>query len=211
MKRTLAITLILAILLPKRSFSQFYLEPFVGYQKNLNSPKNNMLNTGVQLALKLKKYEFLIQVQKSWPQSLSGVDSSFTTNTSLPLSAPAYKTINTSAFTFAIGNRLKVAGGKTKNSYFIKLYTGVMFQNNAVKYDYDKANYIILNPDKTINVTGLFVSGGFEYMRQIKSNRLFVELNFSSPPSGNIKYPSSFNLMAPVTINIGYSIKISKK
>ena len=70
---------------------------------------------------------------------------------------------------------------------------------------------IILNPDKTINATGLFISGGFEYMRQIKNNRLFVDLNFSSPPGYNNKYPSSFNLMAPVTLNIGYSIKISKK
>jgi len=211
MKRTLSLLVVIVVLLPKLSFSQLYIEPFAGYQKNLNSPKNNLLNTGVQLAFKLKNYEFLFQIQKSWPQSINGVDSSYTTNTSLPISAPAYKTINTSAFTFAIGNRFKIAGRKTKNSYFIKFYTGIMSQNNAVKYDYDKANYIILNPDKTINVTGIFVSGGFEYMRQIKNNRLFVELNFSSPPSGNIKYPSSFNLMAPITLNVGYSIKISKK
>ncbi len=211
MKRTLSLLLVMVVLSPKLSFSQLYIEPFAGYQRSQNSSNYNMLNTGVQVAFKLKVYEILGQVQRGWPQTFNGVDEAFTTNTFLPLSMPAQKTITTSAFTFAIGHRLKLFGKKTKNSFFLKLYTGLMSQNNVVKYQYDKTNYVILNPDKTIDRTGLFISGGFEYMRSLKNGRLFIDLNFSSPPIGSVKYPISYHLMSPVTLNVGYSIKISKK
>jgi hypothetical protein len=211
MKRTLPLLLIIIALFPKSSFCQIFIEPFAGYQTDMNNTKTKLLNTGLQLAIKIRKYEFLVQLQKNWPRSFNYVDSSYTTNTSLPLNAAAMKTIRTSSFSFAIGNRIKIAGKKTKNSFFLKVYTGIMYQKMGVSYQYDKTNYILLNPDKTEEKTGFFVSGGLEYMRQFSFGRLFFDLNFSSPPTGNFKYNESYNLMAPLSLSIGYSIKLSKR
>jgi len=209
MRRTLFLLLLLA--LSRLSFAQVFIEPFAGYQKDLNDHKNNLINSGLQLALKKKKYEFLVQVQRAWPQSHSGMDSSFTLNTALPLSAAAQKTFKPSSFTMAIGNRIKVLGRHTRNSLFVKIYTGIMYQQMTVSYQYDKTNYIVLNPDQTTKNTGIYISGGLEYLRSFQTGRLFVDLNFSSPPSGKIKYPASFDLRAPVSVNFGYSIQLSKK
>jgi hypothetical protein len=211
MKRTLPLLLIIITLFPKSSFSQIFIEPFAGYQTDMNNAKTKLLNTGLQFAIKMKKYEFLLQLQKNWPRSFNYVDSSYTTNTSLPLNAPAQKTIRPSSFSFAIGHRIKIAGRKSKNSLFVKIYSGLMYQKIAVGYQYDKTNYILLNPDKTEEKTGFFVSGGLEYMRQFSFGRLFFDLNFSSPPTGNFNYNESYNLMAPLSLSIGYSIKLSKR
>ncbi len=199
-------------LLPKYSFAQLYLEPFAGFQKDLNNQKSNFVNSGLQFAYKLNNYEFLFQMQKNWPFALHSDDQSFTADLSLPLYEPVEKTLNSSLYTLALGNRFKVAGRNTKNSFFIKLYTGIAYQKTLVKYKNTKAGYVILNPDQTQEITGPFISGGLEYMRQAGSGRLFFELNFSTPPAGT-KYnsPTSFNPLAPVSLNIGYDIKISKK
>jgi hypothetical protein len=92
------------------------------------------------------------------------------------------------------------------------MYTGFLYQKMDVDYQYDKTNYIVLNPDKTSEVAGLFLSGGLEYMRQLKTGRLFAELNFSTPPvTGKRSYPYSFNTMAPFSINFGYSILLKNR
>jgi hypothetical protein len=211
MKIALFPSIAFIVFLPKHSFSQIYIEPVAGYQKNLNNNRTYFLNTGLRAAFRFKKYELLVQVQNSWPQTLNYTVSSFTANPALPLNSPAEKKMRTSSYSFAIGNRFKVAGRKTKNSFFVSMYTGVMFQKTTVNYTYDKTNYILLNPDRTQSIAGPFFSAGFEYMRQIKSGRLFAELNFSTPPVGKQSYPSSFGPAAPASLNIGYSIKISKR
>lgn len=211
MKVALLLAISFLVFLPKHSFSQIYIEPVAGYQKDLSNNRNYFLNTGLRAAFRFKNYELLLQTQKSWPQTLSYIDSSFTANPALPLSSPAEKKLHTSSHSFAIGNRFKVAGRNTKNSFSISMYTGVMFQKTTVNYTYDKANYIVLNPDQTQSIIGPFFSAGLEYMRQIKSGRLFAELNFSTPPAGKQSYPSSFGPAALVSLNIGYSIKISKR
>jgi hypothetical protein len=211
MRKLLTLFVIIITLIPAHAFSQFYIEPFAGYQKDFNNHANHFINSGIQAAYKMKNYEFLFQIQKSWPQATHYQDSSFTLNSSLPLYSSAQKELNTSLFSIALGNRFKVAGGKSKNSFFIKFYTGVMLQKVSVNYQYDKTNYVILNPDQTQEIAGVFISGGLEYMRQIGKGRLFFELNFSTPPADNYKYPESFNPVAPVSLNVGYSFKISKK
>ena len=213
MRKTLLLLLIITGLLPKISFTQIYIEPLAGYQLDLNNHnRNKLFNTGVQLAIRMKKYEFLMQFQKSWPQTSNYTDSSFTLNPNLPLYAPAAKTIRPSLYSLSVGNRIKLAGRKTNNSLFAKISLGIMYQRIAVAYHYDKINYIILNPDKAQHTAGPFVSAGLEYMYQIKRSRIFAELNFSSPPGGSSSgYPNSFNLVAPVSLNIGYSIQLSKK
>ena len=176
--RSILLLLLTIVLLPKLSLSQVFIEPFGGYQVDLNNHgKNKLINTGVQLALKKKKYEFLVQIQKSWPaKETSYTDSSFTINLNLPLYEPAQRKLKASSFSFGIGNRIKVAGRKSNNSLFVKLYTGVMYQKINVQYQYDKGNYVVLNPGKTEEQTGVYVSIGAEYIRQLKTGRLFFDL-----------------------------------
>lgn len=212
MRRLLLLLLPLA-LASKTSFSQVYLEPFAGYQNDINNKNFNLLNTGLQLTFKKgRRYELMVQVQKSWSFSNHSYDSSFTANPGLPLYAPAAKKLNPYTITAAIGNRIKLTGGRSNNSLFVKIYTGFTYQRIAVSYQYDKANYTILNPDQSVSEGGLYLSGGLEYMRQLKTGRLFCEVNISTPPlTGKLNYPYSFNLLAPLSFNIGYSIPLKKK
>lgn len=209
-----ALLLLLIFLLSKLSFAQkVFLEPLGGYQIDINDSKTHLINSGLQLAFvfKKQKYEMLLQVQRSWPQNSHYADSAFTVNPNFPLYAAAAKTLSASSFSFAVGHRIKIAGRETSNSFFVKAFTGITDQKTTIAYQYDKSNYIILNPDQTIEHTGVYLSGGFEYMRKFAHSRFFAELNFSSPPSGTIKYPSTFNLVAPISLNVGYSIQLSKR
>ena len=208
--RTLIFLLIIG-LTPLLLCSQIYIEPAAGYQFDVNNDHSRHFNSELRFSFKKGKlYEFMLKVQKSWPVSSGYVDSSFSVNPNLPLYSPANKTIHTSSFSIAAGNRFKVLGMRSKNSLFVTIFTGVAFQQFDVSYKYDKANYTILNPDQTAKEGGLFVTGGLGYMRQLKNSRFIFEINIASPPAAKINYPSSFNLMSPLSFNIGYSIRIKK-
>ena len=192
--------------------AQFYIEPVIGYQIDMNNSRFIQINSAIQFAFKRsKRYEFILLVQRSWPLSHVSSDSSFTANPSLPLYAAAQKTILPGAFSFSAGHRFVVAGKNSVNKLSLLINTGLTAQKIKVSYGYDKNNYTILNPDKTQNRLSVFVSGGVEYMRLLKSGRLFFQINVSSPPAGkSFKYPSSFQLMAPINFSAGYSIPIKK-
>ncbi len=211
MRSTLLFFIVMA--LSQISFAQVYIEPFAGYQKDLNNKNFQLLNTGVQLAYKKgRRYEMILQLQKSWPFGRHSTDSSFTLHPNLPLYSAAAKQIRPWAITAAFGNRFKILGIHSKNGVYAKVFAGFVYQRISVNYQYDKTNYIVLNPDKTLQAAGVFLSGGLEYMRQLPKGRLFGEINFSTPPAtGKLDYPYSFNLMAPFSINIGYSIVLKKK
>lgn len=196
------------------SFAQTFAEPLVGYQKDLNNkPSFAHVNAGIQLAFKKNNhYEFLLQLQKSLPLSQAGIDSAFTPNTALPLYIGANKTIKPSIFSLAVGHRFKITDSKKTTGLFILLYTGLSFQKMKVEYKYDKENYSILNPDKTLSKSGVYISTGIEYMRSLKNGRLFLQLCISTEPLTRITaYPASFHFMAPLAMNLGYSLPIKKK
>lgn len=194
------------------SFAQTYFEPIIGYQVDLNNhQKFRQINSVLQLGLKQNRhFEFLFQLQKSWPNKVSGNDSSFTLNTTLPLYANAPKTIKASSMAVTTGVRISLLGLKTSNIFSFVVYTGLNYQHFAVKREYDKNNYILLNADKTLNTAGFFVSGGVEYLRLLKNGRLFFQLIAATPPARKNNYPSSFVFMAPLSFNAGYSLPIKK-
>jgi hypothetical protein len=193
--------------------AQIYIEPVAGFQYDLNNHNRyKQINTAVQLAYHVgTEYEFLIRLQKTWPLKYISGDSSFSTNPALPVYANAEKTIKASCYSFTLGHRFKITGDKSKNALSAVLYPGFTLQIFNVKYKYDKNNYIVLNPDKSIAIGGLFLSGGFEYMRKFKNSRFFTQLLITTPPARKIKYPASFGLMAPLYLNAGYSILIKEK
>jgi len=194
--------------------AQQYLEPISGYQVDPNySGRFQQINTGAQIAFrKSRRYEFIVRIQKSWGFPYHSSDSSFTANPALPLYSPAYKTIKPGAWYLTIDHRF-ILGSKSKNHQFsILLLTGLTYQSLKVTYQYDKNDYIILNPDKTQQVSGLSIGTGFEYMRKFKDNRVFFRLTIDGPlAGGRINYPSSFTFISPIALNAGYSLLFKKK
>jgi hypothetical protein len=205
--------LITVTLFTGRSTAQVCIEPVIGYQIDLNNKKGfKQINSAIQFHCKVTKYYGLVfQLQKGWPVSAVSRDSSFTANPALPVYVNARKTIRPAALSFAIGHRIIVAGKKKADNFSVIFYTGVTSQKIDVSYAYDRNNYTILNPDLTQKRVSIFFSGGIEYIRLIKNARLFAQLVFATEPIGrNIKYPSSFQFMAPLSFNAGYSIPSNK-
>jgi hypothetical protein len=206
------ITLLLAILFFYNCNAQVYLEPIVGFQHDLNKgSKLNQINSAINIAWKVgRTFELNLQVQRSWPIAYKSSDAAFTTNPALPVSAAADKTISPSALSLLVGQRTKIVGRATNNSLFFVCYLGVSNQKIKVDYSYDKTNYTILNPDKSVNETGLYLSGGLEYMRNLKFGRIYTQLLVGGFVHEDIKYPNSFKFLMPLSFNAGYSIPIFK-
>lgn len=205
----------LAITLNSIAFNckaQVYIEPITGFQLDLNNQnKFKQINTAVQLTFhKNRHYELLVRFQKTWPLIYNSGDSAFSLNPALALYANAQKTIRSYCYSLTSGHRFTITGGKTNNIFSVVLYGGFTLQTFAIVYKYDKANYTILNPDKSIEKAGLFLSAGFEYMHKIKNGRFFTQLIIASPPLRKMKYPTSFGFVAPLCLNAGYSILLKE-
>jgi hypothetical protein len=207
------ISLIILTLFVTSTKGQLYIEPIAGFQHDMNNHGFNQINTALQLSFKKnKQYELILLLQKGWGLPTKSTDAAFSLNPALPLMANAAKTIRPSAISFAIGHRIVVAGNKSPDRLAVLIYTGISFQHIKVDYLYDKINYTILNPDRTINRSGFYVAGGFEYMKMTKTGRVFVQLMVASPPTGKKSgYPASFHAMAPVSLYVGYSIPVKEK
>ena len=207
------IALLLGILFFYDCDAQFYIEPIVGFQKDLNKgSKLNQINSAITVSWKVgRTLELNVQVQRSWPITYKSSDASYTTNPTLPVYASANKTISPSALSLLVGQRTKIVGGASNNSLFFVCYLGVSNQKIKVDYSYDKTNYTILNPDKSVNETGLYLSGGLEYMRNLRFGRIFTQLLAGGFIHDDINYPNSFYFLVPLSINVGYSIPIFKK
>ena len=205
--------LLLGILFFCNCDGQFYVEPIVGYQHDLNKgSKLKQINSALNISWKVgRTLEVILQVQRSWPIAYKSSDAAFTTNPTLPVSAAANKRISPSALSLLAGQRTKIVGRATNNSLFFICYVGVSNQKIKVDYSYDKNNYTILNPDKSVNETGLYLSGGLEYMRNLKFGRIFTQLLAGGFIHEDINYPNSFKFLVPFSFNAGYSIPIFKK
>lgn len=193
-------------------FAQIYFEPLTGYQVDANNGFNQLVAGGQLSMVTGDSHELLFVYRKSWSANQPGVDSSFTANPALPVYAPAPKNIRARSGTFAVGHRFFVTKANKRDAVSILFFTGITHQVIDVKYQYDKLNYSILNPDQTVGKTGLFLGLGAEYMRKLKVGRIFGQLFISTPPSlKSIPDPSRFQWVVPVNINVGYSIQLKAK
>lgn len=213
MKKLICLLTILAGLVSISS-AQIFLEPLLGYHMDMNNSSNrfSQFNTGLQFCLQIsRRYELLMKAERAWPIVKRASDIAYSSNPNLPLSINAEKTIRPFSFSFSVGHRIKIFGGKTKNNFSALIYTGITKQQIEVSYQYDKTNYTIFSPDQTQETVSVAVAAGFEYMRQLKKGRLFAQLQIASMPLvRKIKTASSFNYIAPLSLNIGYSIPLSK-
>jgi hypothetical protein len=203
------------------AYTQKYLQPFVGYRayingqpKNDNRPTLRQLNFGVQLLKERKEnYENGFRLIIALPFSNNTVyDSSYTLNPNLPVIAFAKKTVQVYSLSASFIQKYLLFNIKQKNELGILVHTGFAYQKVKVSYDYDKKNYVILNPDKTINGYGVLLGFGLQYARFIKSNKFFVESMLDLPiVTSKNKYPSPLKIIFPVGFNIGYSIALKNK
>lgn len=208
------ILLLASLLAAQLSFGQWFAEPMLGFRQDLNNPDFHLFNAGVQVAWKVSRYyELLFTVQRSLPADFKYQQSAFTSNTTLPLSVNIQKTLHPSVLNIGFGNRFFMAGKHSANKLMAKVYAGYMYDEIKVNYsDYDKVNYVLLNPDKRMKKDGLYLAFGFEFIRSIGNNRIFAAVDLATAPIGQrlSDYPNSFRSIAPFTINLGYSISLSK-
>ncbi|MBX9784517.1 MAG: hypothetical protein K2X48_14605 [Chitinophagaceae bacterium] len=211
MKKTI---LTVALFISIKSFAQTYLEPFAGISYDLRNKQHfTLVNTGMAISFKTNSfYEFSAGVIKKWGTNKKSTDSAFTTNISLPVSAIAEKIYQPSAFDLFINNRFTILKSNNINSLNLILLFGISIQRVKVSYNYNKNDYTVLNPEISIAGTGFFAGTGIEYMKQIKKGRLIAQLSVATLPVTK-KQPAinSFRLLAPLSLNIGYSIPLSKK
>ena len=211
MKKSLTFLTVLCCV-AMHSAAQVFVEPIAGYQVDLGNKTNrlNMIHSSVQICWKKSRhYELLLQAQRSWPITQTSTTASYTTNPALPVYAAAVKKINPGSWSLLVGNRFVLGRPSPDNIFSIVLYGGLATQRIAVKYAYDKTNYIILNPDQTQQRFGLFMSGGAEYIRRLKTGRLIFQVLLGSMLTGkNTPDYSSFNFTVPLSFNAGYAIPI---
>lgn len=204
--------LLLCTLLGFSAASQVYLEPYAGFQVDLNSNKApfKQINTGLQCSFtRSSSYEFVMQGQLSAGLNYKSADSAFTNNINLPVYAPAAKKVTPYAISFALLNRITVAGKKKANTFYIVPGIGGTYQSIRVYYSHDKDNYTILNPDKTLSHAGIYLCLGATWIHALKNGRFFTSVNFCTPSLGaKAKYLSSFKFLAPAALNAGYSFNI---
>jgi hypothetical protein len=194
--------------------AQKYAAPYLGYQADLNNDARfKQMNMGCQFSFGQKSgNELNIQLQYALPFAYTSNDSSFTANPSLPVYSSAKKTIKPGTASFALGGLIKLAGKNSANHFYVILSGGLAHQHIAVNYSLDKTNYTVLNPDKTQDLLGIFLSGGIEYARQLAKGRVVFQILSSTPLlMRKISYPSSFKTLAPLAFNTGYSIPLKKK
>jgi hypothetical protein len=195
--------------------AQTHLEVFTGYQHDINNRKYNfdMINSGVQISWKKNRtYEMLLQLQMGWGIKKNFSEAAYTSSPDFPVQSNAKKIISPAAISFSIGHRFVTTGKNFPGSISVLLYTGLAYQKIKVFYQYDKINYTILNPDRTQEDIGVSFTIGAEYMKQFKNGRGFFQV-LTGPQPLLKKIPSniSFNFMAPLSFNAGYSFIIKKQ
>jgi hypothetical protein len=207
--------LAIAILICNTCFTQTYFDVFTGYQTDLNNRNYhfNMINSGVQLRLKKNwHYEMILQLQKSWGVATNSSTAAFTIDPALPLQSAAHRTITPSFASFSLGNKFVITRKHFPGSIGFLVYGGFCYQQLKVKYNSDKINYTVLNPDRTQEGGGIFFSVGMEYLKEIKNGRIFFQVLASPQPLMNhVGKDVSFNFMAPLSFNAGYSFMIQNK
>lgn len=208
------ILFILFIAICKLSAAQTHFEAFTGYGFDVRHKQNlSMINTGLQLVFSKKSnYEFVTGVQYGFGIKRKGIDSSFTSNPSLPLYSAAEKTTHSSLISVYTNHRVKLFKFGEQQRININFICGLRFQEVKVNYKYNNSDYIVLNPSAGTNRLGLYIGTGLEYIYTMKKGRIFVQANIVSPSlRGKNPQPNSFNQSVPLSFNFGYSLKLKKK
>jgi hypothetical protein len=197
--------------------AQKYIEPIIGYQNNFlninDTKKNGILNQAyIGLSFSNKKreqYEYAFNLSSGIPITKKIVDSSFTLNIGLPLFSPAYKYTSFFSLSASFVQKYKFIDFSEKDKLIFLFGLGFTYQSIMINYEYDKINYVILNPDKSIRKFGLHTSFGIQYLHYLKKGRIFIQSEIESPIfTKKTKYYTNLKAILPLRYSLGYSIEI---
>lgn len=197
------------------TFAQTYIQPNTGIQ--FNQKTDNLVNinikqivVGVQICYAHKiNRENGFQINIGLPISFKTYDSCFSLNPNLPFYAKADKKLSILSFSATIFQNLKLVSLSENDNLFFQFIAGVNLQKLIVNYVYDKVNYTILNPDKTLQKVGVVLGLGIQYIHNLKKGRLFLQGNVNFPTiAKKNNYPSIYKGLFVPNIVLGYSIKI---
>lgn len=206
---------LLSLFFSSISFSQKFIEPIIGLAANRKTTNGIDANIkqfviGLQVCtVKKKKFEYGFRLEAGLPQAFKSFDSSFTLNPNLSLYKSAGKTVRKTSLSFILFQHFKLFSITKKDKFSLLFNSGVSFQKTSFRYDYDKINYVILNPDKTFEQVGLQLGIGFQYLYSLKNGRIFLQglLNFPII-SKKYSYPTIYKGLVSQSINVGYSVPL---
>ncbi len=197
-------------------FSQKYIEPIVGIQFNQKKAADvniKQIALGVQISFAIRKYyENGLQINIGLPIPLKGYDSSFSLNPSVPFYSRADKNLKIFSSSATFFQNIKLVSFTSKDKLSFQFNIGVTYQKLTINYEYDKANYVILNPDIDIQKTGIYFGFGLHYLYELQKGRIFLQGGVSFPPLvKKNNYPTVYKGLLNPVIAVGYSIKFQNK
>jgi hypothetical protein len=195
--------------------AQSYLGLSTGIAKDVNNNHNETFYH-VPITLQWKPFwshynPFMMELNYDIPFSGNHTANAYTLNPSLPGSVQLQEQIRPYIFTASIGMGWRAIVNKDKNDIlYFNVMTGICNQYFSVNYKhYDKANYEVLNPDVSSNLTSLVFIGEVEYKFH---NNMILMLRAQSPliDESNGSYPLSYKDVAPLQLGFGYNFYYNK-
>lgn len=123
--------------------------------------------------------------------------------------------IKLNTFSVGTGGAIVLYTNKKNNRFTLNLSVGICSEKFVVVYkNYDKANYEVLNPDVSENLSGLYAATAVVYNFHKMKQDMFVMLQVQSPSSATKPerfYPLSYNKTAALQLTFGYKLIYSKQ
>lgn len=145
---------------------------------------------------------------------LSDADA-YTPNPQLTQHVILTEAIKLNTFSVATGGAIVLYTNKRNNRFTLNLSLGICNEKFLVIYkNYDKANYEVLNPDISENLSGLYAAAALVYNFHKMKQDMFVMLQVQSPSSVTKPeryYPLSYNKTAALQLTFGYKLIYSKQ
>lgn len=138
----------------------------------------------------------------------------YTVAPQLPEHVVLTEAVNLTTFSTGIGGAIVIYTDKKNNQFTLNLSTGVYKESFTVTYrNYDKANYEVLNPDVSEDMSGLYACIAGVYNFHKRRRDMFIMLRLQSPSSAGLpeRYELSYNKTAPLQITFGYKLFYNKK
>lgn len=208
--------LTLLFFLPFVAKSQNAIEPYIGYNVDVNNKGAfSQVSIGLQYPVVNKPiYQLLIGVRAGLPlNKQTGIGTAYTFDQTLPLKTSVGYTTKWYSYSLLLQNRIRVASwANHKNAISAIINVGLTRQKIAARNDsYDWDKYTILNPQTTATKNGVFVGIGTHYKHVAPGGFFFFQIDINSPPIAKKLDSYYYNNPAPFGMHFGYIVNFKKK
>lgn len=207
--------LTLLLFSPFMAKAQNTIEPYMGYSIDLGNERTlSQVNIGLQYpVITHRVYQMLIGVRGGFPLNKhSRNDAAYTSEPSLPLSVTIGYEAKWYSCAISLGHRFRLISWADKNTISSFVNAGVAYQSISVNHDgYNKDEYTVLNPHRSLKKAGVFIGGGIQYRRELGMGAIFLQPEVSSPPLVESLNNYNYKLPVPFAISIGYTVGFKKR